>query len=588
MKKVIVLAQIAVALLAGSLSAHEGMLALYSDMDRTATIGAIPAGGTYNLELFYVKGDGPFIGVACEFRLSLSTEGAAFLDPVWSEEVEVTLGSIAGGIALTGDGTCLGSVPYGEYNEIVHIGSIPVINLSESDPFTVSVEGWSGDLPLITACAAGHPIHEVQGGQFLFNVFLAVTKAEATSPLSVAVHFSAEVTPQTAEDAANYRIIQTTDPAGALSILNAALSSDPTVVLLTLAAPIEPMVEYTTIVSNVRDLAGNMVAPVARASVLIPLAMSHTPIACGVPGRETYVPWQVSDPIHSIARACLYYRTAGTTEWIEQCENNPINPVVMAIPGSDVQAPGVEYYLSATNGIGLTIFHGSPGTPHVFTPCAAEPCRQPNLLLAGYQSISYTRPLWNVRVAAMNAGPGAVKKVNITMNSDVSWLGIPDPACGYGDIPQYGTSFGETDGYTFDLSGHPGGSFNVWFDVVYEDTCGNWYQVRLDPEFAIDAGETGDQVPAAACQLDQNYPNPFNPSTTIAYRITVRSRVIVRVFDVSGKLMRTLIDGDRGPGVHAMEWDGRDSRGAAVASGIYFYRLQAGSYDETKRMVLLR
>jgi len=236
------------------------MLALYSDMDRTATIGAIPAGGTYNLELFYVKGDGPFIGVACEFRLSLSTEGAAFLDPVWSEEVEVTLGSIAGGIALTGDGTCLGSVPYGEYNEIVHIGSIPVINLSESDPFTVSVEGWSGDLPLITACAAGHPIHEVQGGQFLFNVFLAVTKAEATSPLSVAVHFSAEVTPQTAEDAANYRIIQTTDPAGALSILNAALSSDPTVVLLTLGDPLSPNLAYSLQAENVEDLQGHKVA----------------------------------------------------------------------------------------------------------------------------------------------------------------------------------------------------------------------------------------------------------------------------------------------------------------------------------------
>ena len=93
-----------------------------------------------------------------------------------------------------------------------------------------------------------------------------------------------------------------------------------------------------------------------------------------------------------------------------------------------------------------------------------------------------------------------------------------------------------------------------------------------------------------ANDLKQNYPNPFNPTTQIRYSLSDRVRVTLRVYDVDGKLVRTLVDGTQSPRVseYQVAWDGRSDRGEAVASGVYFYRLVAGSYVATRKMVLLK
>ncbi|MBF8296374.1 MAG: Por secretion system C-terminal sorting protein [Bacteroidetes bacterium] len=83
-------------------------------------------------------------------------------------------------------------------------------------------------------------------------------------------------------------------------------------------------------------------------------------------------------------------------------------------------------------------------------------------------------------------------------------------------------------------------------------------------------------------QLSQNYPNPFNPTTTISYGLPKAMTVSVKVFDVSGQLVSVLIDGYRQQGYYRVHWK------AEVPSGIYFYRLQAGSYVATKKMILVR
>jgi hypothetical protein len=88
--------------------------------------------------------------------------------------------------------------------------------------------------------------------------------------------------------------------------------------------------------------------------------------------------------------------------------------------------------------------------------------------------------------------------------------------------------------------------------------------------------------------LDQNQPNPFNPSTTIRFALAADSRVSLGIYDVTGKLVRTLVDEPREVGVHALTWDGTDGNGAAVSSGIYFYRLDAGDFTQTRKMVLLK
>jgi hypothetical protein len=414
-----------------------------------------------------------------------------------------------------------------------------------------------------------------------------IARVQVLNSQLLEVQFNEPLDTVTAQDVANYTIFETDNQSDTMQVLETRLTGKDTI-RLTLDSSIQPAVSYTMIISNVCDMVGNAMLQYRRNHVLIPLAIAHSPISCGVPGSDVSASWSATDAAFSVTSTCLYYKRVGSASWIEQCENNPINPVVMTIPGDSVGQEGVEYYITATNGIGVTAYHGSADAPHLIPICPPVPCERPIISLRGYHSIEYANPIWRVYVEVFNGGPGAARNAIATMNTDVSWLTIPDPVCSYGDIQEGSSSLGETDSYTFDLSNNPGGSFNVWFDVTYEDSCGNQYHVRLDPEFGIDGEHVGTPEAITAYHLAQNYPNPFNPITTIDYQLPLRSRVSLKIFDVSGKLVRTLVDEYEGAGSHDALWDGKDSFGKAVASSIYFYELRAGSYRETKRMVLLR
>jgi YVTN family beta-propeller protein len=86
----------------------------------------------------------------------------------------------------------------------------------------------------------------------------------------------------------------------------------------------------------------------------------------------------------------------------------------------------------------------------------------------------------------------------------------------------------------------------------------------------------------------RSFPNPFNQSAKIRFAITKPAQVRLAVYDVRGRLVRTIIDEARGPGVHTVVWEGRDHRGRRAASGVYFCRLEAGEVVETRKMLLLR
>ena len=83
--------------------------------------------------------------------------------------------------------------------------------------------------------------------------------------------------------------------------------------------------------------------------------------------------------------------------------------------------------------------------------------------------------------------------------------------------------------------------------------------------------------------LDQNYPNPFNPVTIIRYQVPKESKVTIKVYNILGQEVRTLVDGINLPGEHFVEFQGNDP-----PSGIYFYRMVAHDFNETKKMILLK
>jgi hypothetical protein len=98
---------------------------------------------------------------------------------------------------------------------------------------------------------------------------------------------------------------------------------------------------------------------------------------------------------------------------------------------------------------------------------------------------------------------------------------------------------------------------------------------------------TDTEIPAAT-ESAGVYPNPFNPSTRVAFSLNKKEHVSMSVYDVSGRLVRVLVDEVREAGSYEVSWDGTNGRGRQMVSGIYFCRVEAGDYEQTLKMVLLK
>jgi hypothetical protein len=88
--------------------------------------------------------------------------------------------------------------------------------------------------------------------------------------------------------------------------------------------------------------------------------------------------------------------------------------------------------------------------------------------------------------------------------------------------------------------------------------------------------------------LRQNAPNPFNGGTSIAFDLASGGSVDLAVFDIAGRLVKTLAHRDLPRGRHVVRWDGRSTSGHRVASGVYFYRLDVGHFSSTRKLLVVR
>jgi flagellar hook assembly protein FlgD len=88
--------------------------------------------------------------------------------------------------------------------------------------------------------------------------------------------------------------------------------------------------------------------------------------------------------------------------------------------------------------------------------------------------------------------------------------------------------------------------------------------------------------------LNQNYPNPFNPETKIDFQIMDGSFVTVDIYNLKGQRIRRLINEVKTQGKHSVIWNGTDENGKLVSSGVYLYRLQAGDFHTTRKMLMMK
>jgi hypothetical protein len=89
-------------------------------------------------------------------------------------------------------------------------------------------------------------------------------------------------------------------------------------------------------------------------------------------------------------------------------------------------------------------------------------------------------------------------------------------------------------------------------------------------------------------ELSQNYPNPFNPTTEIRFTVPVQAEVRIKVYNLTGQLVRTLVQGSYSAGVHFVQWDGKSDQGIAVSSGLYLYRMEGPKFVQVKKMLMLK
>jgi len=200
---------------------------------------------------------------------------------------------------------------------------------------------------------------------------------------------------------------------------------------------------------------------------------------------------------------------------------------------------------------------------------------------------------------------------------DVIWLDTRDDPGGYDSSLYY--SYSTDSGDTWSVNDRLSDSFDPWVGWPQQNKMGDYFDMVSDNSGAhlawagtfngeqdvyytfisADVVGTGDDADGPALprgfSLSQNYPNPFNPSTTIAFEIpdtgetggTVQP-VSLKVFDIRGRFVRSLVDSRLAPGNHTVHWNGRNERGETVSSGIYMYTLKTGPDASTRKMTVMK
>ena len=153
----------------------------------------------------------------------------------------------------------------------------------------------------------------------------------------------------------------------------------------------------------------------------------------------------------------------------------------------------------------------------------------------------------------------------------------------------YITSLTTADSDTSNVKNYVDANAGVF--IYYAPSANSWLGGRtytltsggyLAPSVVTAVHERQTASPAAFV-LSQNYPNPFNPTTTISFSVPSKSSVSLKVFDILGREVSTIVSGELEAGSYTRQWNA-----SAFASGVYFYRLQAGAFSETKKMFLLK
>ena len=325
----------------------------------------------------------------------------------------------------------------------------------------------------------------------------------------------------------------------------------------------------------------------------------------------TYTGFQASHNISiDTAMAMLYAEGNGPGPGSEPVRalslNDPVNPVQVSAFGiecHDIFARNGIVYVSEGNSHSIGIYDlTSPSSPSFVKRFSiptngyvhnAWPTDDGRYLMTTEETVGRTVKLWDMRnldsvyvagqylASAAMAHNTHVKGLYAYISHYVQGLRIVDISdpTNLVEVGHYdtfgGSGLGAWGAFPFFASGK----------VLISDVETGLYVVDFP------AGTTGagrQPFVPGSYRLRQNYPNPFNPSTTIGFDIPSSGQVRLTVFDLLGRNVRTLLDDYRDPGSYQVNWDGRSDSGLPVVSGTYLFRLEAGTFHSSRKMLLLR
>jgi len=312
------------------------------------------------------------------------------------------------------------------------------------------------------------------------------------------------------------------------------------------------------------------------------LYIQHDPILDGVPAGQEIM---ISAEIIAYSGEELYNDSLQVNYKVNEGDYNTLmmtstgdNNFEATIPAMD---PGSEihYYIHAADESGHSANHPLIGEyePHHFTvegnPNPAELVVDPtffNIEIAADETLIETMELSNIGGSALN----------YSISETVNWLNL---------TPNSGTlvaGAAHNIEITFDSAGLTSGEYTT--DISITDDR----EETIIPVTLTVTSTQADGISVMNTELIGNYPNPFNPETTIKYSLENNSVVSIEIYNTKGQLVRTLVNNVQAPGFHSTVWNGKDTLGNNVSSGVYFTNLKVKNgnsrYTSVKKIVLLK
>lgn len=477
------------------------------------------------------------------------------------------------------------------------------------DAVRLGLDAWMPFTPSFTVNIIG--VRDL-GGRAIASTSLVVSVADTVPPQIQSVYqesftllyvwFDEATEAQSAGNPANYSLVGVTPPTAAIAPSAVTRLAD-RIVSLSFSPAFTPGRIYALQVSNVADLAGNVIAPGSEKRFVA------SPSAGGG-SIGLYVDMDRSE-------SNVDY-TGGDTEF---------EMYVWCKPGT-YGAAGAEFYIPWTGNVypgavtvNASVVSSSSGEPFggmsaTFSQCATDwvwICRETCYLIDSEESTLDINvdPNGTLPTFITCAEQNPIEIANVISPITCNWIRIATLLAGFtasyddGSIDlawslsrrdeevRFAVSRAKdgTDEYTAladEISGgdlsfsyrdrtvEPGTSYR--YRVAYVDGAGA--HVLFDTEPVA--------VPAIPLTLYQNWPNPFNPATTVEYYLPAAAAVRLEIFDVAGHRIRCLVNARQDKGKYSAAWNGADESGRAVAAGIYIYRLSADKATFSRKMILLR